>query len=112
MDRAVEVGRDALWTAHKLPFAGHWRRAWLGKRARVCTFAGGLPNPLSPGPTGSWDIGTAYPRRSDLSEAERAESQAISRSISWRDSQDTIGADRSPGAAASAGQIYCRQFGR
>src|SRR6266699_7181603 len=60
VDRALEVGRNAIRIANRLPFQGHRRRAGLGKRARVCTFAGGLPHPLSPGPTGPEDAGTAH----------------------------------------------------
>lgn len=40
------------------------------------------------------------------------EAKAIGRSISSRNLQDAIDSGRSPGAAASAGRVFCRQFGR
>src|SRR6266487_5245820 len=77
VDRALEVGRNALWNPNRLSSSSDWRGAGMGKRARVCTFASGLPHPLSPGPTGPQDAGTAPPQESDPPDVEGAGGQAI-----------------------------------
>src|SRR5947207_6361719 len=91
----------AVCETHRLRPAEDSRRAWMGKRADVCTFARRLEHPCRTRSTRPHYSGTAHRKGGREADAHPVESQEIGGPTSGQDPEEKVAWDHTPRAPAT-----------